>query len=286
MIEAIGDDSFEHALARYLHALCGADHFAAFRVGTAELREVAASCVDPARTDRHRVRSYIEHGLWRQDPAMVEVRRQLGTPTQSVIHVDFSERGYRELRAGLYSHMRDRLLVCGHSRGEAFGLSVLRADPHSPFHDEAVRRLGEVADVLVRLLAKHAQTCRRQPNAARALTDLAEIESCIISVSALPRRETQVCARVLYGMASAGTAIDLNVSEETVKTYRKRAYQRLNIGTERELLHWYRNAGAHGARSASCCSKRRRLSPSEGLTRIPAAHQSGVTEAPSTFVGR
>nr|ART90100.1 hypothetical protein [uncultured bacterium] len=28
-------------------------------------------------------------------------------------------------------------------------------------------------------------------------------------------------------------------SEETVKTYRKRAYQRLAIGSERELLTWY-----------------------------------------------
>lgn len=239
LIEAIGEESFGCALARYLNQLCGADHFAAFRVGTAELQEVAASCVDPERTDRQRVQSYIQRGLWRQDPAMAEVRRQLGASTPSIIHVDFSDSGYRELRANLYSQMRDRLLVCGRSRGEAFGISLLRADPHPPFHDDAIRRLGEVMDVLVHLLAKHAETCQRRPNAASALADLAEIESCIVSVASLPRRETQVCARVLYGMASAGIAVDLSVSEETVKTYRKRAYQRLNIGTERELLNWY-----------------------------------------------
>jgi DNA-binding CsgD family transcriptional regulator len=55
----------------------------------------------------------------------------------------------------------------------------------------------------------------------------------------LPRREAEVCARILYGMSSVGIALDLSVSEETVKTYRKRAYQRLNIGSERELLTWY-----------------------------------------------
>jgi DNA-binding CsgD family transcriptional regulator len=48
-----------------------------------------------------------------------------------------------------------------------------------------------------------------------------------------------VCARVLYGLSSTAIALDLDVGEETVKTYRKRAYQRLAIGSERELLNWY-----------------------------------------------
>ena len=48
-----------------------------------------------------------------------------------------------------------------------------------------------------------------------------------------------MCARILYGLSSVGIALDLTVSEETVKTYRKRAYQRLAIGSERELLTWY-----------------------------------------------
>jgi DNA-binding CsgD family transcriptional regulator len=68
---------------------------------------------------------------------------------------------------------------------------------------------------------------------------LPEIESCIVATSPLPRREAEVCARILYGLSSVGIALDLSVSEETVKTYRKRAYQRLVIGSERELLTWY-----------------------------------------------
>jgi hypothetical protein len=48
-----------------------------------------------------------------------------------------------------------------------------------------------------------------------------------------------LCGADLYGMSSVGIALDLSVSEETVKTYRKRAYQRLNIGSECELLTWY-----------------------------------------------
>ena len=89
------------------------------------------------------------------------------------------------------------------------------------------------------VLGKHADIRQTRPNVAQALTALDEIESCIVATSALPRREAEVSSRILYGMSSVGIALDLSVSEETVKTYRKRAYQRLAIGSERELLTWY-----------------------------------------------
>jgi DNA-binding NarL/FixJ family response regulator len=68
---------------------------------------------------------------------------------------------------------------------------------------------------------------------------LGDIEECITGTMLLPRREAQVCSRILYGLSSAGIALHLDVSEQTVKTYRKRAYERLGIGSERELLTWY-----------------------------------------------
>jgi DNA-binding CsgD family transcriptional regulator len=52
-------------------------------------------------------------------------------------------------------------------------------------------------------------------------------------------REIEVCARIIYGLSTLGIAVDLCLSEETVRTYRKRAYQRLALGTERQLLTWY-----------------------------------------------
>jgi hypothetical protein len=43
----------------------------------------------------------------------------------------------------------------------------------------------------------------------------------------------------LFGISSAGIALDLGIGEETVMPYRKRAYMRLSIATQRELLLWY-----------------------------------------------
>jgi DNA-binding CsgD family transcriptional regulator len=239
LVNSIGQDDFGPALARFLNELCGADHFAAFRLGNDELREVAACCIEPERTARDRVDSYVNEGWWKRDPAMAQAQRCLPAGRPSIIHVDFSEVAYAAIRPSVYRDVRDRLLLCGHAMNADFGLSIVRADPHAPFADEAVEKVAGSAELLMAVLAKHADIRQTRPNVAQALTALDEIEDCITATSALPRREGEVSARILYGLSSVGIALDLSVSEETVKTYRKRAYQRLGIGSERELLTWY-----------------------------------------------
>ena len=239
LVNTIGEDRFGPALARFLNELCGADHFAAFLLGRGELRVVAACCVEPERTAHDRVDTYVNQGWWKHDPAMTEAQRCLATLRSSVIHVDFSDNGYAAMRPSVYPHVRDRLLLCGHGRNSDFGLSIVRADPHAPFAREAIEKVALSAELLMSLLDKHADIRQTRPNVAQALTQLDEIENCIVATSVLPRREAEVTSRILYGMSSVGIALDLSVSEETVKTYRKRAYQRLGIGSERELLTWY-----------------------------------------------
>ncbi|WP_395346652.1 LuxR C-terminal-related transcriptional regulator [Variovorax sp. UC122_21] len=239
LVDGMGSERFAPALANYLHALCGADHFAAFRLGQDELREVAACCVQPERTARDRVESYVKQGLWKHDPAMTEAQRRVDGAAATIIHVDFSDHEYDDLRPRVYPHVRDRILLCGRGTNGAFGLSVLRADPHTPFAHDGIERLAQAAELLLAMLSKHADVCQSRPDVSQALTTLDEIENCIVATSPLPRREAEVCARILYGLSSVGIALDLAVSEETVKTYRKRAYQRLVIGSERELLTWY-----------------------------------------------
>lgn len=242
LVGALGEASFAPTLARHLHAICGADHFAAFLLESDEVIEVAACCVDPARTARNRVDSYLKQGWWRRDPALTQARGLIASPAAGgagIVHVDFSDHAYAHLRPSVYPDVRDRLLLCAQGERGTIGLSVLRGTQQSLFGSDAMDRLHASAAFLVALLTKHAQVCRMPVDASQALASPQGIEHCIAATSTLPRRETQVCARIVYGMSSAGIALDLGVSEETVKTYRKRAYQRLGIGSERELLGWY-----------------------------------------------
>lgn len=239
LVSSIGHQHFGLALASYLQILCGAHHVAAFRMGRDELSDVVACCVQPERTAHDRVDSYIKEGWWKRDPAMAQVQLCLQESASSVVHLDFSHHGYADMRPRVYPHVCDRVLLGGRSANSFFGMSVLRDDPHSPFGESEIDQLNRHAELLVSVMAKHSDVIRSRPSVATALTSLLNIETCIGTASGLPRREAEVCARILYGLSSTGIALDLLVSEETVKTYRKRAYQRLNIGSQRELLTWY-----------------------------------------------
>jgi DNA-binding CsgD family transcriptional regulator len=106
-----------------------------------------------------------------------------------------------------------------------------------------------MSETLVSVVSKHVSLVENANNFSLALTSLKEIEATLEASNVkLPRREAEVCARILYGISSAGIALDLEIGEETVATYRKRTYQRLGIATQRELLLWYiREWGAtHG----------------------------------------
>jgi len=239
LVGCIGQAPFSARCARYLNELCGADHFAAFHIGDDELTEVAASCVDPTRTAHERLQSYVRNGLWRQDPAIALARSHPASQQPALIRVNLGDSAYAQLRSRIYPDVADRLLVFGLDGTGRIGLSVLRNKQNAVFGEDAIDQVMASAGMLMSILAKHLEVRRDHASLGQALTVLGDIEDCITGTMLLPRREAQVCSRILYGLSSAGIALHLDVSEETVKTYRKRAYQRLGIGSERELLNWY-----------------------------------------------
>lgn len=52
----------------------------------------------------------------------------------------------------------------------------------------------------------------------------------------LPRREREVCQRLLRGWTYDGIAADLGISAGTVKTYRNRAFERMGLHHRNELF--------------------------------------------------
>jgi DNA-binding CsgD family transcriptional regulator len=239
VIEAIGSESFGTELLAFLNRVCGADHCAAYQLGHDSLSEVASVSLDGSETARRRVTLYLSQQYWRRDPAISEVRQQLSRDEPAIVRLDICGLKDNDLRELIYPHIRERVMICGQRSEGAFGLSILRSDHCGAFSGGEMTRLGSIGDLLVSVLAKHASLLAQRTNPALALTSLKEIEDCIDAAVGLPRREAEVCARILYGLSSAGIALDLCIGEETVKTYRKRAFERLAIGSPRELLMWY-----------------------------------------------
>jgi DNA-binding CsgD family transcriptional regulator len=241
LISGIGEDDFDLRLISYLHQVCSAEHCSIFQLATDRPSRFASASLDGTDTARRQAGIYMSKEWWRRDPMFIEAQRRVDQAALSVLRTDVRKLDDHELREQVYerSHICERVLLCGDAAAAGFGLSILRSERAGTFLSDEISRLQEIGRVLLSVIAKHARI-RRKEDASRALTSLEEIEDHIQRApQLLSRREAQVCARILYGLTTGGVALDLDIGEETVMTYRKRAYTRLRVGSYRELLLWY-----------------------------------------------
>jgi DNA-binding CsgD family transcriptional regulator len=242
LIGSLGDNAFGRKLITFLNETCGAEHCTLFRFSKQSPFEVAAVSRDGTDTAHRQFQLYLAGAYWRGDPTMTEALRLVGSSGHSMQRTDIRSMPNSEFRNRLYkrTHIRERILLCGGTADAAIGLSILRSETQGVASDNELSTLGALSSTLISILGKHAHMVEGRSSLSFALTSLAEIHRTLEGAGArLSKREIEVCSRILFGISSAGIALDLGIGEETVMTYRKRAYQRLSIATQRELLLWY-----------------------------------------------
>ena len=242
IIRAIGEATFGGELLAFLHRLCGAEHCAIFDCKADRPRELIAVSFDGSNMAHRRASQYIAKDLWRNDTALEDARGNMQNAVPYMKRVDVRTMPRGDLRHSIYEsgHIRERLLLCGGGGQGLTVLSILRSERRGRFSDSETLELFSVARNLLAIVEKQNEIAWRRGTLKSALSSLETIQGCIIAApEQLPRRETEVCARIIYGLSTIGIALDLGIGEQTVTTYRKRAYQRLGICSQRELLTWY-----------------------------------------------
>lgn len=248
LIMAIGEKRFGRELLTLLNDTCGAEHATVFHLTADNLVEVTAASMDGSDTAHRQVGLYLKEGVWRRDPTLNEAKLRLTSQSEAFVRTDVAHLTDEVLREIVYGQgdISDRLLICSRWGDDIVGLSVLRSSHGGPFSKADLEAVQSIAATIFALLAKHISITWQGPQVSVALTSLQEIEACVHACAgSLPRREAEVCSRIIYGMSSVGVALELGISEETVMTYRKRTYHRLGIATQRELLLWYLDLWSH-----------------------------------------
>ncbi len=240
LLDAIGTDQFEPALKRFVTCLVGGDGCATFfHEGLGEVvlgcGRKACGCLgqDDRRASPHWI--HFDDGPWHA-AIVVTVSRDLDWPESSELSRRIASAG-GALSAILRKHM-----------GDASNVKMTKAVES--------RAKSDVAGIRA-ILRNRIEAQEFSDDECEPLHSLNTIERCLANRTTLPNRELEVCSRILHGLSSTAIAIDLNLCDSTVKTYRKRVYQRLSIGSERELLTWYlsewsrwiREPGRTGAQS-------------------------------------
>ena len=242
LINALGEHSFAPHLMDFLSEMCGADHFAIFRVTKRQPYQLIGMSRDGTQTAHRQSLLYISEAFWRSDAMMRRAQLSLNSDQIWLDRSPISGLPKGEFRTRIYdiTRIRERTVLFGGGADHAFLLSILRSSKVGIASQEKSQDLEKVSNLLVSVLRKHITLIESQVDASLALTSLDEILDTIPHTNQeLTKREVEVCARILYGMSTTGIALDLGIGEETVSTYRKRAYQRIGIASQRELIIWY-----------------------------------------------
>lgn len=239
LVDATGTVEFGSKLLNHLEGACGADYCAVFRVNPDQPSGIVTGSHDGSSKAQTRVENYLQRQYWVNDPAMVYAQTRLTGKDSLLMRVDVTRLKDPLVREEIWPGICDRIVIAGKSRDRTYSMSILR-EGGKGFSAADMERIGTSADLLISLLAKHEElTGSLKNDLTGAISSLPDIAARISNASALTAREAEVCARFLYGMTTTGIALDLGISNETVKTFRKLAYRRLKIGSEHELMSWY-----------------------------------------------
>lgn len=242
LIATMGSGDFGHRLFDLVSRECGAVHCmsAEVRDGVPQIMSLLSG-EDPSGA-RENYDRYSINQHWKVDPVIEIARDTADFSKGNFFHVprDLLPSGVAQR---IYEkHTSDRLVLIQALEGKLYLMALFRTPAQGEFSDHHVEKFCEIGSALVAATARHAWIAGGDQRVVQALTSLNEIEARMDRLSAeLSSRERQVCARIIYGMSNAGIALDLGVGEQTSITYKKRAFSRLEIGSNRELLHRYLN---------------------------------------------
>lgn len=238
VIDALGTDRFEDETLRLLHERSGVDHYCVYRLrneipeflGGASVRGTHAMRHNPHFSKR---RSYAELIAAR------EATKDL--PGALFLRDAITQLDDRTLRSALRHHrIIDRAMVCGRATDDLYAVTMLRSEDTGRFAGDELDWLSESGDILIAACAKHATIHWDRAHGVKNFDSVKTIEDNLRRVDwGMSPRELQVGARILYGISTTGMAIDLELGAETIATYRKRLYARLEISGRHELLQRY-----------------------------------------------
>jgi DNA-binding CsgD family transcriptional regulator len=241
-IDALGTDLFSNKAMQALDQSAGVEHFSAFRLDGSGVHLVVAGSIFNEGTAQTMGAIYAQPEYCRRDPTIQMVMRGRDGDNPILLRIDPAAIGDEILREQIYlsQGVCDRVFASGSRDGRVYGLSVLRTRDRGNFSSENIDSIRSIADTWLSLIAKHENLAglnRGADPGAMMLGPVSGIEARLNGLMpSLTPRETQVCARILRGMSTPGIAVDLGVREDSVATYRKRAYRRLAIGTRFELI--------------------------------------------------
>lgn len=242
-IRAIGRPEFHRALLRLAMVVSGFQHLSVFAFSESLIPTMdVLEGLDDQSITRHSARFYLSFGYHGSDPATARLRSLSPTADAPAVFVlratDLRDDAYRR---DIYNRfgLDGRVSLIGTVGGQWRSVNFYKHVSEGGMTEDSITALVKHAPLLFASEARHFELCRDlNPDWARpTVPPLSFLIEMVERVApALSPREREVCARALQGMTGEATALDMQVTEATIATLRRRAYVKIGISTLNELF--------------------------------------------------
>jgi DNA-binding CsgD family transcriptional regulator len=166
------------------------------------------------------------------DPAVRLSAKSLGNQQIQLLRTAPNDIHDSEYRENCYTAARlvERLSLIRRSGNETIRLSFYAT---RRFQDNKVSSLANASGVMMSLLSRHLEL--RSKYEGESEIDFARKRFQRLEPG-ISGREADICAGIVVGMNTEAISLNLNIAQNTVLTYRKRAYSKLGISTQNQLM--------------------------------------------------
>ena len=231
LIGAAGTRIFPELLFRELRTISGCAHLSTLLFANERPSQIMLAANEgPIELSRLTAQKYIVE-YWKHDPAN-RLTKHLKAADLAARFApgEIHEKHYRR---DCYSTLDlvDRFSILRKRDKATMRLNVYRSRSSGRFSEGQVDKIVQASDLLFALVTKHHDLSKRQTATAETTR-----RRLLLIERRLTPRELDICTGIIAGQTSEAIALSLGLSVNTVLTYRKRAYARLNISTQNELI--------------------------------------------------
>lgn len=257
LCRCIGSTTFESCLLKLLNKVTPIDHCVVFTFGQDGAGHLFTHGRMRVEEAQQLADDYVKH-FHQQDPNYAQVSDVSEGSEDGLIPLNVEAPSDHVYQNHFFDRhdLIDKASTVGRVEQGSVYCNFYRMGRSGPYSEKDWQRLESILPLITTLISTHHRMLQLSPaNVQRPYRNARSLVHNIISknvspFSQLTPREREVCERILLGYTSVGIGLDLNIAQSSVVTYRRRAYEKLDISTQNELFTLCLTASLYHQREA------------------------------------
>jgi len=243
LCRCIGTKEFESCLLKLLNKVTPIDHCVVFTYGETGAGHLFTHGRMPVAEARQLADDYVRH-FHEQDPNFQQISKAETDCKTGLIPLDSNPADDVSYRNHFFDRhdLIDKASTIGKLEHGSVYCNFYRMGRSGSYSEKDWKLLESILPLVTALISTHYRMLQLSPVGKRQSQKKARsLVHNIISKNAPPfsqltPREREVCERILLGYTSVGIGLDLSIAQSSVVTYRRRAYEKLDISSQNELF--------------------------------------------------